>query len=307
MQYLNRITGAVFFIDILGIGALTQNKIDLKFEDFDLWLSPLGLEHDNQTLAASILGEFRRILNDVNQQFPNVTIAQLSDCAFVWSEDISDIVVASNNLMSECISNGILCRGGLSFGEIIETTQNYDLGRFIVGQAATNAVKLEGIAKGARILMDQGFPIEFWEQNKDLRSRMEPMFQPFINPLDFITYDEYKWYLVPFISDDIEDLSVADTNYRLSLTKRRLKLASAVRHNEKYNWNSRSVQGLIQLKATINFMSEGGLLGIGHNFQWIDVTKQRSNNTQSHVAELIDNDEDYVDLKINNASAQQRI
>ena len=38
MELINKIKGAFFFIDILGFGALTQNKLVLKNEDFSIWL-----------------------------------------------------------------------------------------------------------------------------------------------------------------------------------------------------------------------------------------------------------------------------
>ncbi|WP_304343884.1 hypothetical protein [Chryseobacterium koreense] len=157
MELINKIQGAVFFVDILGFGELTQKKITLKNEDFSAWLDQYSLEYENQNLAASILAKFREILLKVDEKFEDVTTSQLSDCAFVWSKNIKEVIISANNIMSECISNGVLCRGGLSYGEIIETSQNHKLGRFILGDAVTNAVKLEGIAKGCRIMIHQEF------------------------------------------------------------------------------------------------------------------------------------------------------
>ena len=304
MKFINRIEGAVFFVDILGVSALTENKLKLDDNDFNDWLNQYGLEHNNQYLAASILGEFRKILNDLKNQFNNIKISQLSDCAFIWSENVTDVLIAANNLMSKAVVSGILCRGGLAYGEIIETTQNYDLGRFIVGSAVTRAAKLEGLAKGARIMMDQEFPNAFWEKDKTFDNRINEMFKPFINPLDFQTYDEFKWYLVPNLDSTVKDLSISDYDYRLSLTKQRLNLATKIRLSPKFYWNSKSPQGLVQLRATLSFMTENKLLDINHNFDWTEPSEKRSNEIVKNVECLITTDKDYSDEK---ASVQHRI
>ena len=106
MEFIKRMTGAVFFVDILGFGALTQNQINLSPEDFSPWLDKYHQQHDNQVLAAAILAEFRKILIDLDETY-SVTISQLSDCAFIWSENIKDVILVANNIMSRCIDSGI--------------------------------------------------------------------------------------------------------------------------------------------------------------------------------------------------------
>lgn len=297
MEYLKKVNGAVFFVDILGMGALTQNQMNLQDIDYIDWLAQYGLEYNNQHLSASILGSFRAILNKKNQEFTNVTIAQLSDCAFFWSENISDVLIAANNFMTDAMNEGILCRGGISCGEIIETTQSYDLGRFIVGEAVTQAVKLEGLAKGARILIDQEVPHLLWNQDEQFSIRIQPMFQPFTNPLDYNTFDEYLWYLVPNLDKQIKDLRLANYQERLSLTKQRLKLAAQIRLSPKYNWNTRSKHGLIQLRASINFIAKNNLLEVKHEFDWSDVLSKRSFKTLENLENIIETDNGYFDKK----------
>jgi len=304
MEYLKKINGAVFFVDILGIGALTQNQINLTEVDYIDWLDQYGLEHNNQHLSASLLGSFRAILNNINQEFNNITIAQLSDCAFIWSENIADVIIAANNFMTEALTQGILCRGGISYGEIIETTQGYDLGRFIVGEAVTKAVKLESLSKGARVLIDQEIPQELFNQDEEFSKKTQPMFQPFTNPLDFNTYDEFLWYMVPNLDKKIDDLRIANYPTRLSLTIERLKLAANIRVSPKFYWNSRSKHGLIQLKATVNFISQNNLLDVKHDFGWNDVVMKRSFNSLENLEKVIDNDKGYLNEK---ASVQQQI
>jgi hypothetical protein len=297
MDIISKFDGAVFFVDILGISALTNNKMTLTEDDYCHWLDQHGKEYTDQYLAASILTEFRQILIELNQTFQNVTVSQLSDCAFVWSRNITDIVLFASKFMTTAINRGLLCRGGLTYGEIIETNQNHDLGRFIVGKAVTDAAKLEGVAKGARVLIDQDFPNNLWKQDKNFAERTIPLFAPFTNPLDYTDYDEFKWYLCPDLSSNVNDLSILSNEEKITLTKSRLKIANQVRCAPKFNWNSKSKEGLIQLKATINFISENSLLEISHNFAWKDTAAKRGNNIVESINRKIDSDKDYLVIK----------
>lgn len=289
MEFLKRTNGAVFFVDILGFGALTQNQINLDNEDFSVWLDKYHQAYDNQVLAASILAEFRDILDKLNKKNKNVVISQLSDCAFVWSENIKEVIIVANNIMSECINNGIFCRGGLSYGEILETYQNHKLGRFIVGNAVTEAVKLEGIAKGCRILISQEFPRELYKQDEEFSNRIYPLFQHFVNPLDFLIYDEFKWYFAPFMDNKINEIKNLNKKNKAKLTQQRLKLANKIRLAPKFSWNAKSPQGLVHLRASINFMSESkdNVLKIQHEFDWTDVCKTRSDERVNKVEKMI--------------------
>ena len=44
--------------------------------------------------------------------------------------------------MWDCLQNGILCRGGIAYGDIIEDN-NTNLGQMLLGNAVSKAVKLE--------------------------------------------------------------------------------------------------------------------------------------------------------------------
>ncbi|MDD2384578.1 MAG: hypothetical protein PHN18_10350 [Sulfurospirillaceae bacterium] len=285
MEFAKKTNGAVFFVDILGFGALIQNKIKLKKIDFKPWLESYKLNdssirYTNQFLAASLLSTFRSILFEMQNQFVNVQIAQLSDCAFIWSEKILDIVVFANNFMTRAIKSGLLCRGGLAYGEIIETdnNDNHRLGKFIVGDAVTNAVKLEGLAKGCRILINQELPAELSNQCANSHY-MTQMFQPFTNPLDYSVYDEFKWYLLPNmeISKEIRSFS---TLQKVHFTKERLKLVAELRFGEKFLWNVSSKEGFVQIRASIDFLSDydANFLEIWHDFNWSSSFIESKNN-----------------------------
>lgn len=289
MELINKIKGAVFFVDILGFGALTQNKINLKDEDFSVWLDQYSLSYDNQNLAASILARFREILIKLDKINLSVTISQLSDCAFIWSENVKDVIIVANNIMSECINNGILCRGGLSYGEIIETSQSHELGRFILGNAVTDAVRLESIAKGCRIMITKDFPHSLYSVNQNFSKNIHPLFQPFINPLDFETYDEFKWYFVPFMKEDFT-FTLIEQKERIKHTNNRLKLANKIRLDPKFSWNASNPQGKVHLKSSLNFLSEtnDNIFRVSHNFNWTDIYDNRSISALMKADKLID-------------------
>lgn len=62
--------------------------------------------------------------------------------------------------------NGILCRGGLAYGEILESDDSNQMGHFILGDAVTRAVELEGKAKGCRVLIDDELPSALYKFDK---------------------------------------------------------------------------------------------------------------------------------------------
>ncbi|WP_183580343.1 hypothetical protein HDF18_13125 [Mucilaginibacter sp. X5P1] len=266
-QDLRAYKGAVLFVDILGFSALTNGQIELKKEDFEPWLKGSGHPHNNQFLAATILVEFRRILQQLELQFPKVKVAQLSDCFFAWSDKITDVVSFGHSYMHLAISCGLLSRGGMAQGEIIETNQNHSLGRLILGNAVTTAAGLEKLAKGARILIDRDLPLTLYKQNKAFSNRVSEMFKPFENLLDYQVYDEFKWYL----TDKLEGLPDTGISHctpeeRLKFTKHRLKLDNKLLFSTFYSWNARNSPGMVQLKATSNFLSVSGLNGVKHDF-----------------------------------------
>ena len=84
---MNNLKGFVFYVDILGFSALTQGKIQLTEDDFNIWqVSKHFQTSGNQEFAANILIIFRKILANCQSKYPTVNFTQLSDCAFVWSE-----------------------------------------------------------------------------------------------------------------------------------------------------------------------------------------------------------------------------
>lgn len=111
---MNNLKGFVFYVDILGFSALTQGKIQLTEDDFNIWqVSKHFQTSGNQEFAANILIIFRKILANCQSKYPTVNFTQLSDCAFVWSENMKDVILSCHTIMWDCLQNGILCRGGI--------------------------------------------------------------------------------------------------------------------------------------------------------------------------------------------------
>ncbi|WP_312716763.1 hypothetical protein, partial [Sphingobacterium multivorum] len=240
------------------------------------------------------LAKFRDLLSTLGSEKKSIKITQLSDCAFIWSENISDVLTFCSRFMHESVNNGILCRGGLAYGEIIETNQSHKLGRFILGDAVTQAAKLEELSKGCRILMNEEIPHELFHQNEELSNKIFPLFQPFDNTIDYTVYDEFKWYMAPPLTYKNQiNLSALTFQDMVGHTKVRLKLANKLRCSPKFNWNSKSMAGKAQLIPSIRFLSENYIGGVLHNFGWNNVINNRSTQTEIKNTTLIDNYPDY--------------
>ena len=290
---LQKKNGAVFYVDILGFAALTQNVINLDKEDYEAWEIPNHLPNDNQAFAATILVQFREILLKHQADFMDVTIAQLSDGAFVWSENIRDVIIVACSLMKECVKKGILCRGGLSCGEIIETSENNNLGRLILGKAVSNAVKLEESgAKGMRIMINEEVPSALCDYDEEFYNRMYILFQPFENPLDYKVYDELKWYYIPKMYENIPNLGKVENKYIVEATCERIKLAGHLRLHPRFSWNAKNKDGQTQLISSIRFISanENTIFNVNHFFNWSSLVDKRSDITFDKMEKRIDNE-----------------
>lgn len=288
---LQSYNGAVLYVDILGFGALTKGQISLSKNDYDPWLLRTGHVKNNQFLAATILVKFRKILQDLDAEEQDVTVSQLSDCFFAWSENITAVTKFAFSFMHKAIESGILCRGGMAYGEIIETEKNHSMGRLILGNAVTKAVEVEGLAKGARILINDDLPANLYEQNEEYRNKIYQMFKPFTNPLDYEVYDEFKWYLV----DNLEmiheyGLSNMTDEQKVAATKQRLKLANKIQHATIYSWNAKNKPGQIHLQATSNFLSENYLINVFHRFEGKPIAEKRSEQTLKNMNNFVEND-----------------
>lgn len=257
------IKAGVFFVDILGMSALTrgeislaglEEKIDTSIYHFDGGTEK-QLSSPNQYIATWTLLRFRRILADIKSKYV-VSIAQLSDCAFIWSEDAASVLLAASSFMWQATMAGLLCRGGLTYGEvIIPENENEHLGRFVLGEAVTRAATLERSGKGCRVFTDD-YSVPYFHKNFPNRATspvysrkiMNEIFLPLTNPLDYTITDEFKWYLVY----DLGNLREYNEN-RMAMFMS--ALISSLRHSPYFAWNSLNKDGVVHLSASLDFIS----------------------------------------------------
>jgi hypothetical protein len=268
---------AVFFIDILGMSALTQGIIDLSKINEKIDTSIYEIEINgvssktspNQIIATWTLSKFREILRKIHFKY-DIHISQLSDCAFIWSENPSEVILASSDLMWQATLSGILCRGGLSYGEVIVPLNDKDsFGSFILGDAVTRAAKHEASGKGCRVFTDAE-AVTYFHQNfpgsvnsPALSSKIcNKIFAPITNPLDCTVYDEFKWYLY----FDLRNLlSANDELNKEKMAMYMAGLVSKIKHSPYYAWNSLTTQGQVQLAASIDVISSHMSEHTGHD------------------------------------------
>ena len=264
--------GAVFFVDILGFSALTKGQvIGITKKDYDAWGVDSEAEHPHSYLAATMLVEFRDALLTLKEHLPSLHIAQISDCAFIWSENAEELLIGVHEFMWNSIGNkGILCRGGLAYGQIIEVENvDYSLGAFVVGDAVTRAAKNEPRLKGPRISMDVEFPHDIWANTKNspyLEFLSHDLFHPNESEINLEVVDEYRWYLCDanFVANQKYPPSYKEC---VELTKKRLSLANILRLHPRMGWNSRGKEGVVHLNAGEQAMSKSGLLHVLHFFE----------------------------------------
>lgn len=237
-------TGAVFFVDILGIGALTQGKLEISENDFSSHNFKYKSKFSEHQFCAKLLMKFRRILVQATKNIKNIKVAQLSDCAFIWSNDPDIVVNIARDIMWKSVLGGLLCRGGIANGQIVEPEKiNTKLGMFICGGAVTDAVRLEGAGKGTRVFIKQ-------ELVSELKKIPHVAFVPRKSLIDFSTIDEFKWYRYPnFIKSPYDDL-----NKKLVMNEI-AKLIAMLKHSPKYTWNASNYLGQVQLASSIDIIS----------------------------------------------------
>lgn len=241
---MNEYTGAVFFVDILGVGELTQGKINITEIDFDAHKFPYKENFSEHQFCAKLLLKFRRNLVKATTNKNNVKVAQLSDCAFIWSSDLDMVVDVARDIMWKLTLDGILCRGGIAYGQIVEPEKiNVKLGNFICGGAATEAVKLERMGKGARVFVKSGLKSEL--KNIPLEAFTERK-----STIDFSIVNEFLWYKYPKTIQSECDLC-SDKRVLRGL----IKLIAVLKFSPTYRWNVSSAQGLHQIASTLDIIS----------------------------------------------------
>jgi hypothetical protein len=256
---MNEYKGAVAFLDLLGIGQLTRGKITLIQQDFEAFDLPSASVDQVHRFAANILVLFRKALLRARAQHKDVKFAQLSDSAFLWSSKPLDVVNAARAVMWDVTTTGLLCRGGLSFGGIIEPDKvNHGIGAFVLGEAATTAVDVEHSGKGCRLFSDVALPTTLsidkstWQTvNWGTKAWYSP-FASVENPLDGSLVDEFRWYFYRDPLGEEAQSDCPDEQRLLGVTE----LLANLRCSPRFRWNTASPDGLRQIGVSIAALAQ---------------------------------------------------
>lgn len=250
---------------------------------------------DNSYFAAEILLEFREVLMQVKKEFPKIKIAQLSDCAFLWSDNICTLLCSVHLTMWLMIQKkGILCRGGIGFGSIVGAPREPKaFGEFVVGSAVTMAVKNEGKLKGPRISIDPSFPSELsdYEKKNDLKlgcKIINEIFHECENPIDYQFVDEYRWFLCNMeqFNRDTKEYSITNDEKK-EVTRDRIILCNALIYDPRMRWNKID-KGNTHIQAGIKAISSDDILDTPHKFAHkYDVSETRSLNILKQVNNIV--------------------
>lgn len=238
-------TGAVLFVDILGISALTTSEKPLVTDqDFKaLHTSPMKIG-GNQLFCARLLSQFRSNLHECKEN--DLKIAQLSDCAFLWSKNESLVVQTAKKIFLKNTNTGILARGGMTFGQIIEPEKmRRSLGQFVCGNAVTRAAQLEAMGKGARVFIDREIG------GRRIDGISSSAFKGMPNPSDYRMIDEFVWFSCP--------TEFSDHAERITRLKELFDLLVRFRSCPSFRWNAASAQGRIHLGATIERLCKAAI------------------------------------------------
>lgn len=243
---MRSLQGAVLFVDMLGFSALTRGKLSLAEQEYKPWKVSADGAYPHQLLAAQILLAFRKALMRTQRHFSAVKLAQLSDCAFIWSRDATSLVQAGRFFMHEAVKSGLLCRGGLAYGDIHEPNKiDHSIGAFIVGDAVTRAASYETMGKGMRIFTDED------TAHAILQERRYESFHELKNPLTGDIVDEWQWY------SPEHTLAASGDKSRLSgAIEDLVSCHTMLRFSPRFAWNATSSEGCRQLACSIESVSQ---------------------------------------------------
>jgi hypothetical protein len=237
---------AVAYLDIIGFGALTNKSVTVK----DHPLINSDCENPNLELSIILVKKYRQIVQQVSRKY-HLGYSLLSDSAFLWTEKADDMLYALSDMMWRFLAVGILCRGGVSYGESVCENKASQSSKFLVGDAVTRAVALEAIGKGARIFMDTDFP---GEASKGYCAGRKNVFCPLTLCTDFSVIDEFKWYR--FAGKKGASCNEGCGNCARSLVVKLSHTVVRLKWSPLFGWNSISKQGRVQLGATAHVLSE---------------------------------------------------
>lgn len=267
--------GAVLFVDILGIGELTTSKTPIvEHRDFKAFNFKAAKLISNQLFCARLIALFRKNLLFCKNK--DLNIAQLSDCAFLWSKNTNLLVETAKKLFMKNAESGVFARAGMSYGQVIEPdTTKTSLGRFICGDGVTRAAQLERMGKGARIFTDceiGGHKFQTIDSNA---------FYGRPNISDYQIIDEFDWFSCPYIGEKKSE--------KITRLECLIKLLIRFQHCPRLRWNAGSALGRVHLGATIERLSDA-VTSLCHD---IDVPSPKFVIRKSHLYQTGYTDDQY--------------
>ena len=244
-------------MSLLGFAFLTRsaNPADLASLDMS-WIegAPGDGEERRYVLSLDRMISLRQALKFLREfDSENVDVAQLSDGAFIWSQQARPFFEAITELAKDLDVAGLMWRAGLTKGPIwLPKSHDTDLGKFLAGSAVTRAVQLESRLKGARIAADFSLRDVFLTTGLGNQEVANMMFAPTDDPLAF----EYRWYLAPWRNgnpmslDDPFERGAHEGLADLAASRAIDRIARLATRRE-YDWNGLNVDGLLHRVATI--------------------------------------------------------
>ncbi|MFP3041057.1 hypothetical protein LQZ19_04445 [Treponema primitia] len=229
--------GTVCYIDLLGFSFLTANPDKGKY----------------QKIIYRYIKNLHKYISQAIEK-TNIRYCILSDSVFLYVEkDVDILLYALTRIFRNCISSGVLLRAGLAYGEYNFIETKIDSNN-IFGVAVTKAVSLEKKGKGCRIFIDADLP------SKSALINLDPkIFIPYINHVDYSAIDIFEWPLFYkdycFRSNDI----VSKHNIRKEIREllyNNSRIIACLKYSPLFDWNAKSTDGKVQLKATIEYITK---------------------------------------------------
>jgi len=230
--------GSVCYIDLLGFSYLTDHSDDVK----------------NKT----IINRYISCLHDIICKAingTNISYSIISDAVFLYSENECDqLIFALPKIFRQCITNGILLRAGLSYGEYTVTTTALSDNN-IYGEAVTRAVKLEKNGKGCRIFIDQEIP----SQCSNIFPYNSDIFKPYRNYVNYSYIDVFEWPLIyeKYYYNPINSYNTdLEPNKELAdLIFDNYKLSIYLRFSPCFFWNTQTDEGLTHIAVSVEYIT----------------------------------------------------
>lgn len=255
---MKTINGYAAYVDLLGTSHLSKGAISLPDDCVSIYNVPPSFSKDDRHhyIAFKLIAKFRELLKELQTQYPSLEISQFSDCAFLWADNSIVVLAATSQLMFLTIRNGLLCRAGISSGQILlPTNESHQFGKFVAGSAVTNAASNEGKGKGCRIFTDDCYPLQIGDMLK--RSVLfNDVFIDTTIPTDFSRLDEIRWFFLGDF-DVFEKTLLVEDNEKKKILHNCSELISLLWYSPQFFWNVQNKEGCLHIAATIEAISSG--------------------------------------------------